>query len=104
MTRNSGEHLHTTYGNTGHCRVSALQSVVTGSICSGGRSRYTLLMRPNKVETAVVRKFSPFFFFGGGHGNSIHNIIPLLKKEIASVPLVINSGAHHNILSVEDFK
>ena len=35
------------------CRVSAVQSMVAGSITRGGGSRYTLLMRPNKAETAV---------------------------------------------------
>ena len=35
------------------CRVSALHPLVPGSISRGGRSRHTLLMRPNKVETGV---------------------------------------------------
>ena len=44
------------------------------------RSRYTLLMRPNKVKTAVqcfcMSRVSVTEFFG--LGNSIYNIIPLL--------------------------
>ena len=50
-----------------------------------GISRYTLLMRPNNVETAVqvhsgsVCRTQVFAEFSG-HGNSIYNIIPLLKK------------------------
>ena len=50
MTRKSGEHLRTTYGNTGQ---------LFRAFCScwfdlqWGRSWYALLMRPNKVETAV---------------------------------------------------
>ena len=35
------------------CRFSALQSVVAVLISSGGDHGYTLLMRPNKVETTV---------------------------------------------------
>ena len=46
-------------------RVSALHSGFTDSISSGGRSRYTLLMRSSKVETAVfpyvMRKCLSYF-------------------------------------------
>ena len=35
------------------CKALALHSVVTGSISRGRDHGYTLLMRPNKVETAV---------------------------------------------------
>ena len=45
-----------------------------------GSSCYKLLMRPNKVETAVqwFRMSHAVFDGFSGHGNSIYNIIPLL--------------------------
>ena len=48
-----------------------------------GESRYSLLMKPNKVETAVqwFRMSRAEFARFSGHGNSNYNIIPLLKKE-----------------------
>ena len=49
-----------------------------------GRSRHTLLMRPNKVETAVQCFRSSAGF--SGHGNSIHNIIPLRKEKCTLSP------------------
>ena len=40
-------------------------------------------MRPNKVESAVqyIRMSPQVFARFSGHGNAIHNIILLLKKE-----------------------
>ena len=48
-----------------------------------GISRYALLMRPNKVETAIYLSVCHGQIFAGfsGLGNFIYNIIPLLKKE-----------------------
>ena len=48
-----------------------------------GRSRYTLLMRPNKIEAAVqwFRMSGAAFAGVSGHGYSIYNIIPQVKKE-----------------------
>ena len=47
------------------------------------RSWYTLLMKPNMVETAVqwFRMSRAIFAGFSGHGNSIYKTIPLLKKE-----------------------
>ena len=55
--------------------VSALHSVVTGLI-SGGRSRYTLLIRPNELEATVQWFHMSHALLAGysGHGNSIHNL------------------------------
>ena len=64
-------------------RVSALHSVVAGSISSGGDHSIHCwwdLIRSKQLSSVsvccgqVITRFS-------GHGNSIHNIIPLLKKE-----------------------
>ena len=48
-----------------------------------GRLLYTLLMRPNKVKTAVQLFHMLHVVLAGfsGHGNSIYNIIPLLKNK-----------------------
>ena len=60
--------------------VSFVCDVVAGSISS---SQYTLLMIPNKFKTAVHVSICCVQVFAGfsGHGNSIHYIIPPLKKE-----------------------
>ena len=49
----------------------------------GGRSWYTLLMRPNKIETVVrwFRKSHTVLAGFSGNGYSIYNIIPLLKNK-----------------------
>ena len=67
----------------GRSKSLALHPVVVGLISSGGDHGITLLMKPNKVESAIqyfsMSRASVRRTFG--HGNSIHNIIPLLKKE-----------------------
>ena len=50
MTRKSGKHLHMTHGNTDNC----FNLIKSHHQCiSWYPPRYTPLMRPNKVETAV---------------------------------------------------
>ena len=64
------------------CRVSALQSVVAGSISSGRNHNmhcwWNLIRskQPSSVSVCHAEVFAGF----SGHGNSIHNVILLLKK------------------------
>ena len=61
------------------CRVSALQSVVAGSIFSGRDHSIHCwwdLIRFEQLSRISVYRVYVF----AGHGNSIHNIIPQLKK------------------------
>ena len=65
------------------CRVSALQSVVTGSIsCGGDHSIHCWwdLIKSKQLSSISVCHVYVFAGFSD-HGNSIPNIIPLLKKE-----------------------
>ena len=64
------------------CKVSALKSVVAGSIsCGGDHGIYcwwdlTTSKQRSSVSVSCAQMFPEF----SGHGNSIHNIIPLLNK------------------------
>ena len=72
--------LPLSYWSTSHTSNAKLISY--GNL-QWGKSWYMPLIRPNKVKTAVqcsihhVQVFARFL----DHGNSIYNIIPLLKKE-----------------------
>ena len=65
-------------------RVSALHSVVTGSVSSGGdhgiNCRWDLIRLKQLSCVSVCR--SQVFDGFPAHGNSIHNIIPLLIKNV----------------------
>ena len=63
-------------------RVSTLQSVVAGSIPSGGDHgihSWRDLIRSKQLSSGSVCRALVYAGFSG-HGNSIHNLIPLLKK------------------------
>ena len=103
MTRKSGKHFHTTYGTLDSCfglirshqqgipwsPLVEIEPATRSASCGcwfdllWWRSRYALLMRPNKVETAVwcsicrMEVLARFF----SHGNSI-NIIQFLYLNI----------------------
>ena len=64
-------------------RVFGSAFCVAGSISSGGRSQYNTAVRPNKVETDVqcFRRSRASVRRIFCHGNSIPDVIPLLKKE-----------------------
>ena len=74
-------------------KVSALHSVVAGSISSREYHGNTLLMRPNKLSSVSVCHEQVFAGFSG-QDNSIHNIIPPLKENVHINRLVqeLNSG------------
>ena len=64
-------------------RVSALHSVVAGSISSGGDHGICCwwnLIRLKQLSSISICHVQVFIGFSGC-GNSIHNIIPLLKKK-----------------------
>ena len=79
-------------------RVSALHSVVAGSIFSGGdHSIYCWwdLIRLKQLSSVSVCHAQMFTGFSS-HGNSIHNIIPLLKKE--NIDLYPCPWGHNNYM------
>ena len=96
--RKCSEHFRMTYGNTGQlfrpyycvryglwlsCTVLAPQSVVGGSIYSGGDHgihSWWDLIKSKQLSSVSVCHAKVFAAFSD-HGNSIHNIIPHLKKE-----------------------
>ena len=75
-------------------RVSALHSVVTGSISSGGNHGIHCwwdLIRPKQLSSVSVCRTQVFAGFSG-HGNSIHNIISLLKKKNVRLKPLMNKS------------
>ena len=108
ITRKSGKHSRATDGNTGQlfrtywlwlvdlaslvcdvdcwlsCRVSAQYSVVTGSISTEGNHGMHYwwdLIRLKQLSSVSVCR-TPVFAGFSGRGNSIHNIIPQLRKKV----------------------
>ena len=80
------------------CRVLALQSVVAGSISSGGdhgiHCRWDLIW--SKQLSSIFVCCGEVFAGLSGHSNSIHNIIPLLKKKKKNIHLYPCLWGHNN--------
>ena len=74
--------------------VSAVHSVVAGAISSGvnhGINCWCDLIRSKHLPRVSVYRVQVFAVFSG-HGNSVHYIIPLLKKEECTNP--VQSACH----------
>ena len=82
MTRKSGKHLRTTHENTAQLfRPYQVSSAVYAMISTTGdqTSDHKLQRRNSTTEPQSISHTSDARF--SGHGNSVHNIIPLLKKK-----------------------